>query len=89
MLSARETARIFRLIEELGIALATEVLDAELMWRSLLERIEHRNGLQRVPMPRSIGNCVFVNDIARREIESSVRALTGRICVQNEPILQR
>ena len=89
LLSQRETTRIFRLIDGLGVVPATCVLDTELMWRSLLERIEHCNGLQRVPLPRSIGNCVFVNDIARREIEYSVRALTERTCVQNEPILER
>ena len=89
LLSERETGRIFRLIDRLGIALDTGVLDAELMWQSLLERIEHRNGLQRVPMPDSLGNCIFLNDIARWEIQSSIRALNDRTGARSEPILER
>lgn len=89
LLSERETDRIFRLIDRLGIALHTRILDAELMWQSLLERVEHRNGLQRVPVPDSLGNCTFLNDIARREIESSIRALDDWMSVRDEPVLER
>jgi 3-dehydroquinate synthase len=89
LLSPRETERIFRLIDLLGIVLDTAALDGELMWQSLLERIEHRNGMQRVPMPDSLGNCIFVNDITRREIDLSIHALNERTRVQGEPVLQR
>lgn len=89
LLSERDTERIFGLIEDLGIVLDTALLDGELMWRSLLDRIEHRNGLQRVPVPDSIGRCVFLNDITRREIDSSIEALDARTRVQCEPALQR
>ena len=89
LLSERDTERIFGLIDRLGIVLDTAVLDRELMWRSLLDRIEHRNGLQRVPVPDAIGGCVFLNDITRREIDASIRALDARTRVQSEPALQR
>ena len=89
LLSEQETARIFSLIDRLGIALHTGSLDVELMWQSLLERIEHRNGMQRVPMPNAIGHCMFLNDISRLEIESSVRALGDWMRVKNAAAFER
>ena len=88
LLSEPDTARVFSLIDRLGITLNTGSLDVELMWRSLLERIEHRNGLQRVPMPDALGHCVFLNDITRREIESSVRALNEWMRLQNAAVIE-
>ncbi len=89
LLCEREAERIFRLIDALGLSLDIGLLDTELLWQALLERIEHRNGLQRSPLPDSIGGCVFVNDIARREIESSITALHERLCIHHEPALER
>ena len=81
LLSEQETARVFSLIDRLGMVLSTDSLDSNLLWQSLLERIENRNGLQRVPIPDAIGHCVFLNDIERLEIETSVRTLKewGRV----------
>jgi 2-epi-5-epi-valiolone synthase len=76
LLSEYEVERIFDLIHHLGIHLDTSVLDPCLMWENLLERTEHRNGHQRVPMPDGIGNCIFLNDIRREEIEMAVERLT-------------
>ncbi|EQD57068.1 2-epi-5-epi-valiolone synthase [mine drainage metagenome] len=88
LLSEREAERISNLLEELGITLDIRLLDAEHLWQSLLERIEHRNGLQRVPMPAALGHCVFLNDIARQELELAIKALNDRMSLQNEPALQ-
>ncbi|HXF84805.1 MAG TPA: sedoheptulose 7-phosphate cyclase [Anaerolineales bacterium] len=77
LLSAEETGRIFRLTETLGFALDASILDPHLLWASLVERTYHRNGLQRVPMPRGIGGCVFLNDIRAEEIESAVETLSS------------
>lgn len=76
LLSESETERIIGLVHQLGIALDPTLLDPTLMWENLLERIEHRNGYQRVPMPDGIGHCVFLNDITQREIEQAVERLT-------------
>lgn len=75
LLSADHATRIVQLVDTLGITPAIELLDAELMWQALLDRVEHRNGLQRVPLPAAIGECVFVNDITRAEIEASINTL--------------
>ncbi len=75
LLSQGEVERLFSLIDQLGIRLDTRVLDPCLMWENLLERVEHRNGYQRVPMPEGIGSCVFLNDIRRDEIATAVERL--------------
>lgn len=59
------------------------------MWQSLLDRFGHRTGFQRVPVAEWIGRCIFLNHIARREIEHSITALNERTSVQSEPILER
>ncbi len=89
LLSTRDAGRIFMLVPTLGIELDYAVLDAALMWQALLDRVEHRNGMQRVPVPCGIGDCVFLNDITRREIESSVQALHDWSKVPHAAIRQR
>lgn len=75
LLAGADALCILNLPTRLGIQPALECLDVERMWQSLLERIEHRNGLQRVPLPAAIGVCHFVNDITRDEIANAIGAL--------------
>lgn len=89
LLTGREVSRVFALVRRLGIALDVGVLDAEVMWQSLLDRIEHRNGLQRVPIPAGLGRCVFVNDITHAEIKAAVTALHARMKTSHEPAVER
>jgi 3-dehydroquinate synthase len=86
LLHETEVERLFHLIALLGISPDTSFLDPYALWQSLEERTYHRNGLQRVPMPHGIGNCVFVNDIELREIESAHHTLTNRMVVQHDRI---
>ena len=88
LLSEQDTVRIFRLVDRLGIVLDTSILETGLMWQSLLERVEHRNGMQRVPMPNSLGDCIFVNDITPQEIEASIKTLDRWIPAENDRILE-
>ena len=89
LLSAAETTRIFSLVERLGIEPDIALLDVDLVWDSLLERIEHRNGMQRVPLPHGLGACVFANDINRQEVASAITALNHRMAAANDRIDQR
>lgn len=84
LLSDEETDRIIRLTHALGFELDASILDPGLLWASLTERTYHRNGLQRVPMPRGIGGCVFLNDIRAEEIESAVKTLEDWMTITNE-----
>ncbi len=82
LLSAAEADRVFRLTDALGIRLDASLLDPDLLWRSLTERTYHRNGLQRVPMPRGIGDCAFLNDIRLDEVESAAKRLASLLRVR-------
>lgn len=75
LLAGSESARFFNLLARLAIPLNIATLDPQLLWESLEERVTHRNGFQRVPMPNGLGNCVFLNDVRRDEIEAAVGAL--------------
>lgn len=88
LLGAAAAERIFALVDHLDLAPGLALLDAELMWQSLLDRVEHRNGLQRVPLPAAIGECVFVNDIARAEIETSIQTLHDRTTTSHDRIAE-
>jgi len=86
LLSEQDTGRIFQMIAGLGITLKADILDPELLWQSLEERIQHRNGFQRVPLPAGIGNCVFVNDVRLDEIEFAIKTLENWMVVKNDEI---
>lgn len=88
LLDAASVERAFALIAALGIVLQVELLDAELMWHALLDRVEHRNGSQRVPLPDGIGRCVFVNDISAAEITAAITLLLDRTIRKNEPLFE-
>jgi 3-dehydroquinate synthase len=75
LLADAAAARILALVERLGLAPPLELLDATLMWQSLLDRVEHRNGAQRVPLPVAVGEGVFANDIRRGELADAIATL--------------
>jgi 3-dehydroquinate synthetase len=79
LISDDETDRLFHLITNLGINLEISLLEESLLWQSLQERVYHRNGLQRVPLPSGIGNCLFVNDVCLEEIKLAVNGMVERI----------
>jgi 3-dehydroquinate synthetase len=83
LISDEEAGRLFQLIASLGIMLDTSLLEVNLLWQSLQERVYHRNGLQRVPLPDGIGNCIFVNDVCVDEIESAIKHMEEWLVVKH------
>ncbi|HAY85970.1 MAG TPA: 2-epi-5-epi-valiolone synthase [Chloroflexi bacterium] len=86
LISEEEIDRIFKLVETLGFKLNFSLLDPAALWQSLEERTCHRNGVQRVPLPHRLGECVFVNDIKQQEILSAHQALIHRRELQHDRI---
>lgn len=74
-LTEEEVDRVFSLVNELAIGLDLEAMDAKVMWQSLQERITHRDGKQRVPLPQGLGQSVFANDITYSEIETATQLI--------------
>jgi 3-dehydroquinate synthetase len=89
LLSATDVERIFHLMASLGLVPDPSNLDANILWQSLQERVYHRNGLQRVPLPSGIGGCVFVNDVSLDEIQLAVKAMEDRLVIKNGLAWQR
>jgi 3-dehydroquinate synthase len=70
LLKRSELDRIIRLAYDLDIIAPLDLLDPSVLWESLEERTLHRNGWQRIPLPHGIGNCAFVNDVRRDEVQA-------------------
>ena len=83
LLSEEEAERALALFWRLGMRLHAAALDPELMWESLEERVRHRNGAQRMPLPHGIGGCAFINDLGPEEIFSAVRGLKIRMAARS------
>ena len=80
LLSAAEVDRLLDLVCQLGIVVDWSLVSPDLLWDSLQERIFHRNGSQRIPLPYGIGACMFANDVEFGEIQSAcaqVLAIAG------------
>lgn len=63
--------RIFNLMINLGLPLTHHIVSPALLWKSLIERTYHRDGLQRVPLSSDIGKAIFINDITYEDICSA------------------
>lgn len=87
LLSEQELNRVFHLVNMLGINLNYDLVTPDLLWNTLQERIYHRNGMQRVPLPKSLGRCTFVNDIQFKEIQFACNSLRERK-INHEPIYE-
>jgi 3-dehydroquinate synthase len=83
LLSNAEVDRVMKLVDDLGIFLDLSVLKPEVLWESLEERTCHRNGVQRVPMPNGLGECVFLNDIEMNEIQAACQALVNKLVLEH------
>ena len=87
LVTEQELNRLFDLVSKLGIELNQDFITPDLLWNTLEERIYHRNGQQRVPLPKGLGQCTFVNDIRFEEIQSACKILKERK-THNEPVYQ-
>ena len=73
--------RILGLMSRIGLALDHPLLDGDLLWDATQSITLTRDGLQRAAMPRPIGECFFVNDLTRDELEAAL-AEHKRICAE-------
>jgi 3-dehydroquinate synthase len=87
LLSKQELNRILDLVSKFGIILEDKLVTPELLWATLEERTYHRNGLQRVPLPESLGRCTFVNDVKFEELQAACRIYT-EWKMKNEPVYE-
>lgn len=71
-ISTRDRDRILGLMSRLGLALDHPLLESDLVWYATQSIILTRDGLLRAAMPRPIGECHFVNDLDRSELDAAI-----------------
>ncbi len=68
-ISELDRDRILGLMSRLGLAIDSQYLTPELLWKATTSISRTRDGLQRAAAPRPIGSCVFMNDLTRAELD--------------------
>ncbi|MEH2179145.1 sedoheptulose 7-phosphate cyclase [Nostoc sp.] len=80
-ISTGERDRILDLMNRIGLALDHPLLDGDLLWYATRSISLTRDGKQRAAMPRPIGECFFVNDLTREELDTAL-AEHKRLCAK-------
>jgi demethyl-4-deoxygadusol synthase len=78
-ISAGERDRVLGLMSRLGLAIDSPHLTPELLRTATESIVQTRGGLQRAAVPRPIGECFFVNDLAPDELAGAL-ATHRQIC---------
>jgi demethyl-4-deoxygadusol synthase len=71
-ITTQERDRILSLMSRLGLSLDHQLLDTDLAWKATKSIVETRDGKLRAAMPRPIGTCYFMNDLAREELAEAI-----------------
>jgi len=73
MISFDDAATILRLAMTLGLPVSPPVEVDSVLWQSVEERSQHRDGHQRLPLLASVGEVRFVSDLTPEEVHSALR----------------
>ncbi|MFJ1644328.1 sedoheptulose 7-phosphate cyclase [Streptomyces sp. NPDC088258] len=78
LMTETEAQRVLAAMRGLGLNPWNDALaDTDLLVRALEDTVRHRDGQQRLPLTRGIGDHVFVNDVTAEEIVAAVRYLAA------------
>jgi 3-dehydroquinate synthetase/predicted NBD/HSP70 family sugar kinase len=75
LLDPTSAERILRVLTSLGLPITHPDVDLDLLWDGLADTRRHRDGMQRIPLLREVGDAVFVNDVDRAELRAALRGL--------------
>jgi demethyl-4-deoxygadusol synthase len=64
--------RILNLMSRIGLTLDHPLLDGDLLWYATQSITQTRDGKLRAAMPNPIGECFFVNDLTRKELDEAL-----------------
>lgn len=82
-ISVEDRDRILGVMSRIGLALDSEYLTSELLWKATQSITHTRDGLLRAAAPRPIGTCFFMNDLTREELDHCL--LLHRAICKNYP----
>jgi demethyl-4-deoxygadusol synthase len=71
-INIQERDRILNVMNQIGLTLNHPLLDSELLWYATQSITETRDGKLRAAMPKPIGECFFVNDLTREELDEAL-----------------
>lgn len=72
MLEKADIESIFKTTQSLNLPTGhTYFYDPNILMEALNDTIKHRNGDQNLPVPKSIGSYVFINDLSYDEIKQA------------------
>lgn len=71
-ITTEDRDRILGLMNRIGLAIDHPLLDSDLLWYATQSIIMTRDGLLRAAMPKPIGECFFVNDLTREELDAAL-----------------
>lgn len=74
-LSYTDLQRVYTFMNAVNLPLMHPICTPALLYEALASTTCHRNGLQRAPMPVSIGTAQFFNDLTYEEIKTAVNAI--------------
>jgi demethyl-4-deoxygadusol synthase len=69
-ISVHDRDRVLGLMSRLGLAIDSPYLTPELLWKATTSIARTRDGLQRAAAPCPIGDCMFMNDLTRAELDT-------------------
>jgi len=75
LVSSTERDRVVAVMAALDLPVHHPTCIPDLLARALADTTRHRDGQQRLPLPRGIGDAVFVNDVTQDEIARAGAAL--------------
>lgn len=75
LVDAGQRRRILAVMAALGLPAWHDLCTPKMLVPALLDTVRHRDGLQRLPLPRGIGSAVFVNDLTEDELCAAARRL--------------
>ena len=71
-ITTQDRDRILGLMSRIGLAIDHPLLDTDLLWYATSSITQTRDGLQRAAMPKPIGQCFFVNDLTKEELDAAL-----------------
>lgn len=76
LLKEAEVARVLTVMRSMELPRSHRFFeDPEMLEAALADTMRHRDGLQRLPVPRGIGDCVFINDLQPGELQRAAREM--------------
>lgn len=70
LVTKEEFFAVYDLMQLFSLPIKYALFNPDLLWKSLCERVLHRDGYQHIPVPNSIGQCQFLNDVTYDELVS-------------------